>query len=306
MRDAFVDTLCELAQEDENIYLITGDLGYNVLDKFWNQYPERFLNVGICEQNMASIAAGLAVEGDKSVFIYSIGNFPTLRCLEQIRNDIAYHHANVKIVSVGAGFAYGPMGMSHHATEDVAVLRSIPGVKVFTPADPFEARIATQIANKLSGPVYLRLGKGHEPNLERIDTDIQYGKMSLLKEGEDTAILAMGAIAGVALEAAKCSKEKIAVYSVPFIKPFDTERVKALALKYKVLYTLEEHNRIGGLGSAVSEAVADYGLGIKVVRLGLDETFTGIVGDQNYLRKAYRINAESILDYIRENQNGQL
>ena len=123
MRDAFVDTLCELAQEDENIYLITGDLGYNVLDKFWNQYPERFLNAGICEQNMASIAAGLAVEGDKSVFIYSIGNFPTLRCLEQIRNDIAYHHANVKIVSVGAGFAYGPMGMSHHATEDVAVLR---------------------------------------------------------------------------------------------------------------------------------------------------------------------------------------
>ena len=281
MRDAFVDTLCELAQEDENIYLITGDLGYNVLDKFWNQYPERFLNVGICEQNMASIAAGLAVEGDKSVFIYSIGNFPTLRCLEQIRNDIAYHHANVKIVSVGA-------------------------VEVFTPADPFEARIATQIANKLSGPVYLRLGKGHEPNLERIDTDIQYGKMSLLKEGEDAAILAMGAIAGVALEAAKRSKEKIAVYSVPFIKPFDTDRVKALALKYKVLYTLEEHNRIGGLGSAVSEAVTDYGLGIKVVRLGLDETFTGIVGDQNYLRKAYRINAESILDYIRENQNGQL
>ena len=158
MRDIFVKTLIDLAKKDRNIELVTGDLGFGVLKPFWEQCPDQFTNAGIAEQNMASIAAGMAQEG-KIVFVYSIGNFPTLRCLEQIRNDCAYHVANVKIVCVGGGFAYGSLGMSHHATEDLAVMRALPNMVVMAPGDLIEAREATRAIAKQSGTCYLRLGR---------------------------------------------------------------------------------------------------------------------------------------------------
>lgn len=159
MRDSFVRTLLTLAQGDPNIELLTGDLGFGVLRPFWEALPDQFLNVGIAEQNMISMAAGMALEG-KTVFVYSIGNFPTMRCLEQIRNDCAYPGANVKIVCVGAGFAYGALGMSHHATEDLAVMRALPGVTVFSPADRTEAEAVARAAVKTPGTCYIRLGRG--------------------------------------------------------------------------------------------------------------------------------------------------
>ena len=148
MRTAFIDTLCQLAAEDERIWLLTGDLGYSVLERFATRFPERYVNVGVAEQNMVGVAAGLARCG-KMPWVYSIANFPTFRCLEQIRNDVCYHNGNVKVVAVGAGFAYGPHGYTHHGLEDVAILRALPNMTVVAPADPVETRLATiAIANR--------------------------------------------------------------------------------------------------------------------------------------------------------------
>ena len=170
MRDTFVRTLIELAKEDKNIELVTGDLGFGVLKPYWEAVPEQFTNAGIAEQNMTTLAAGMALTG-KTVFTYSIGNFPTLRCLEQIRNDCAYHNANVKVVCVGGGFVYGSLGMSHHATEDIAILRALPDVVVLAPGDLLEAEEATKAMAKYNGTCYLRLGRGGE---KKIHQKIQY------------------------------------------------------------------------------------------------------------------------------------
>lgn len=169
MRNTFVNTLVELAKKDRDIELVTGDLGFGVLKPFWEQLPDQFVNAGIAEQNMTTVAAGMALEG-KTVFTYSIGNFPTLRCLEQIRNDCAYHGANVKIVCVGGGFVYGALGMSHQATEDIAVMRALPGVAVLCPGDLVEAAEATKAIAAYPGTCYMRLGRGGERRIhDRID-----------------------------------------------------------------------------------------------------------------------------------------
>ena len=164
MRDAFVRALMREAAADPRLTLITGDLGFGVLKPFWETYPDQFVNAGIAEQGMTGLAAGLARTG-RTVLTYSIGNFPTLRCIEQIRNDCAYHDANVKIVCVGGGFVYGSLGMSHHATEDMAVLRALPGVTVFTPGDPAEVEAVVPVMLRTPGTCYLRLGRGGEPML---------------------------------------------------------------------------------------------------------------------------------------------
>ena len=192
MRDAFVRTLVELAKKNKNIELVTGDLGFGVLKPFWEQCPNQFTNAGIAEQNMTSMAAGMALTG-KIVFTYSIGNFPTLRCLEQIRNDCAYHHANVKIVCVGGGFLMD-LGMSHQATEDIAILRALPDVAVFAPGDLVEAEEITKAIVDYPGTCYLRLGRGGEKRIhDRID-NFKIGKAIRIKGGKDIAIFSTGAI----------------------------------------------------------------------------------------------------------------
>ena len=159
MRDAFTRALMREAAKDDRLMLVTGDLGFGVLKPFWETYPEQFVNAGIAEQSMTGLAAGLAKTG-RTVLTYSIGNFPTLRCLEQIRNDCAYHSLNVKVVCVGGGFVYGSLGMSHHATEDMAIMRALPGVTVFTPGDPAEVEAIVPVMLKTPGTCYLRLGRG--------------------------------------------------------------------------------------------------------------------------------------------------
>ncbi len=161
MRPAFVAALCQLASEDERIWLLCGDLGYGALEPFRDTFPGRYINAGVAEQNMTGMAAGLALSG-KVAFTYSIANFPTLRALEQIRNDVCYHDCNVKIVSVGAGFSYGAQGYTHHGVEDIAIMRALPEKVVVSPGDPVEARLATRAVAALPGPCYLRLGKSGE------------------------------------------------------------------------------------------------------------------------------------------------
>ena len=200
MRNAFVKTLIELAKDNRNIELITGDLGFGVLKPYYEQCPNQFTNAGIAEQNMTTVAAGMALEG-KNVFTYSIGNFPTLRCVEQIRNDCAYHKANVKIVCVGGGFVYGSLGMSHHATEDIAVMRALPGVVAMAPADSIEAEVCTRALVEFEGTAYLRLGRGGEKRIHDRIENYQIGKALKVREGEKIALFSTGGIAEEVLDA---------------------------------------------------------------------------------------------------------
>ena len=193
MRDTFVRTLIKLAKADKNIELITGDLGFGVLKPYWEQVPDQFTNAGIAEQNMTTVAAGMALEG-KNVFTYSIGNFPTLRCLEQIRNDCAYHKANVKVVCIGGGFVYGSLGMSHQATEDFAVLRAMPDVVVMAPGDLVEAEECTKALAAYQGTAYLRLGRGGEPRIHDKIENFRIGAAIQVAEGKRIALFSAGAI----------------------------------------------------------------------------------------------------------------
>ncbi len=296
MKKAFVSHLCAYAQAHEDLYLMCGDLGYGVLNPFREQFGERFINAGICEQNMTSVAAGMAL-GGKNVFTYSIANFPTLRPLEQIRNDVAHHDANVTIVAVGGGFSYGPLGMSHHATEDLAILRALPNMTVFTPCDPEEAGAATDLAAKTPHPCYLRLGRGGEPSIPHIRKDYRLGGASVLREGKDLAILCAGAIASEALAAAEqlsAAGIDCDVRSFFTIKPMNEAAVLEAAKRYPLLVTVEEGNVTGGFGSAVTEICAAAGAQTRVVRMGLQDEYTNVIGSQAYLRDTYGLSAAKL------------
>ena len=193
MRTAFFKSLLEMAEQDDRVFLTVGDLGFSVVEPFVSRFPHRYLNTGIAEQNMTGIAAGLALSG-KVVFTYSIANFTTLRCLEQIRNDAAYHDANVKVVSVGGGFSYGAMGVSHHATEDLAIMRSLPSVTVVAPGDLWETAEATSALIAHPGTCYLRLDKTMTTNTARPGETFVLGKARRLREGNDITIITTGGI----------------------------------------------------------------------------------------------------------------
>ena len=304
MRDTFVKTLLEIAKKDKNVYIITGDLGFGVLKPFWEELPDQIINAGIAEQNMTSIAAGLALQG-KIVYTYSIGNFPTLRCIEQIRNDCAYHDANVKIVCVGGGFVYGSLGMSHHATEDIAMMRALPDVTVMAPGDLVEAACATKAIYETSGTCYLRLGRGGEKQIhEKID-NFEVGKAIKIKDGNKVAVFSTGAIFDEVDEACKILENDGVtpeVFTFPTVKPIDKETILECAKNFDTIITVEEHNLSGGFGSAVAEVLADETTNhAKLVRIGLDDRYSCIVGSQKYLRQQYCIDAETIIEKVKEN-----
>lgn len=303
MRDTFVRTLIELAKNDKKIELITGDLGFGVLKPFWEQVPDQFTNAGIAEQNMTTVAAGMALEG-KTVFTYSIGNFPTLRCLEQIRNDCAYHNANVKIVCVGGGFVYGSLGMSHQATEDLAILRALPDVVVMAPADLVEAEEATKAIAVYPGTCYLRLGRGGEKRIHDKIENFQIGKAIKVKDGEQAAIFSTGAIFEEVQDAYDILKEKgyaPAVYTFPTVKPIDKEVIRQCAKDFDLIVTCEEHNIVGGFGGAVAEVIAEMrGSRAGLLRIGLDDMYATRVGNQKYLRDQYGMSAPKIAARIEE------
>ena len=260
MRTSFVNQLLEEARRNEKIFLLVGDLGYHVVEPFAQEFPDRFLNVGIAEQNMAGIAAGLAMTG-YNVYIYSIGNFPTLRCLEQIRNDIAYHKANVKVVSVGAGYAYGSLGATHQATEEIGAIRVIPNMVVATPGDPIEARTIAKLSSNYEGPMYIRLGKAGEKIVHKEDRIIlKIGDICPihLLDGNKTAVLACGNILDAAFHQIEEESLPYNLYSVPFVKPIDVEQLKSIVEKHpNGLITIEEHQKSCGMGSALVEILND-------------------------------------------------
>ena len=304
MRDTFVKTLLDIAKKDKNVYIVTGDLGFGVLKPFWDQLPDQIINAGIAEQNMTSIAAGLAMQG-KVVYTYSIGNFPTLRCIEQIRNDCAYHSANVKVVCVGGGFVYGSLGMSHHATEDLAIMRALPDVTVVAPGDLVEAAEATKAIYTTPGTCYLRLGRGGEKQIHEKLDGFQIGKAIKIKDGKNVAVFSTGAIFDEVDEACRLLESEgitPTVYTFPTVKPIDKDTILECAKSHKAIVTVEEHNLSGGFGSAVAEVLAEADFACaRLVRVALDDRYSCIVGSQKYLRKQYGIDAQAVIAKVKEN-----
>lgn len=296
MRDSFICSVLELAKADRNIELVTGDLGFGVLKPFWEAVPDQFINAGIAEQNMTSMAAGMALEG-KTVFTYSIGNFPTLRCLEQIRNDCAYHGANVKIICVGGGFVYGSLGMSHHATEDLAVMRALPNVAVFAPADRVEAAAVAKAVAEYPGTCYIRLGRGGEPIVRESIGYFRIGQALPVQEGTRVAIFSTGDIYEEVAAARELLEQKgitPTVYTFPTVKPLDVRTVAACAKSHELIVTCEEHNVVGGLGTAVAEVLAEAPSQARLLRVGISDSYCTTVGAQPHLREKYGLTGEQI------------
>lgn len=297
MRDAFIAELTSLAENDPEIMLLTGDLGFGVLTDFSEKFPNQFINIGVAEQNMSGIAAGLALEGHK-VYTYSIANFTTLRCLEQIRNDICYHDANVTLVAVGAGFSYGQLGVSHFATEDLAILRALPNMTVVAPSDPWEARILTRQMAAISGPKYLRIDKG-AAGAPEVHEDVTLGQGRILSDGEDVTIVGIGAILSEALAAAdELERQGVStrVIGVNSLKPFDHSIIFEACKETKGIITIEEHVEIGGLAGAISEACLSANIHPGFFhRVALRDEYPTIVGDQKFLRETYGLNSKDIV-----------
>lgn len=304
MRAAFVARLIELAANDPRVFLITGDLGFGVLTPFWERFPQQFLNVGVAEQNMTGLATGMALEG-RTVFTYSIANFPTLRCLEQIRNDVCYHDANVKIVAVGGGFSYGALGISHHATEDLSILRSLPGMTVVAPGDAWEAGEATAVVASRPGPCYLRLDRAGRAASRCAGKTFRIGEATVVRQGADITLIACGGILEEVLSAAEMLAAQhgvqCRVVSMHTIKPIDKEAIVVACETTGGIVTVEEHTLLGGLGSAVAEVCMDLGLRPGAfARMGLAGEFSSVVGSQPFLRRRYGLVASDICVRVRE------
>ncbi len=302
MRDRFLQTLCQLAEKDPRIMLITGDLGFAVLDEYRRRFPRQFINAGVAEQNMTLVATGMALEG-RTVFTYSIGNFPTLRCLEMIRNDAAYHGANVKVVSIGGGFSYGQLGISHHATEDLAIMRSLPDVTCVAPTSLWEVAEATKAITETPGTCFFRLDKDRGPDGATAEPFV-LGRPRLLRLGTDIAFFTTGGILSEVSKAADALEQaglSASVYSVHTLKPLEPSRFVEASRRHRVIVTVEEHTIHGGLGGLLLETLADAGVfPAKFLRIGLNGCFSSIVGSQAFLRTTYGMDAASIARRTRE------
>ncbi len=301
MRKMFIKSLVSEAHLNPDIWLLCGDLGYSVLEEFSDTFPDRFLNVGVAEQNMVGVATGLALSG-KVVFVYSIGNFATFRCLEQIRNDACYHKANVKIVAVGGGLGYGAQGYTHHAIEDIAVMRALPGIRILAPGDPIETEFATRAISKLWGPAYMRLGKAGEPNLHSEKVKLEVGKCVRLLDGNDATIISTGNMLEISLDVCKDLNNQghsIGLCSMHTLKPTDENFLNEESRRVKHIFTVEEHSQIGGLADICSTEIAQLdplkGRIAALTAFNIKENFLdGPPGSQNYLRQRAGLDAETL------------
>ena len=304
MRKVFINTLIEVAEKDKRIFLLTGDLGFSVLEPFRENFPDRFFNMGVAEQNMIGVAAGLALSG-KIVFCYSIVPFVTMRCFEQIRNDLCFQNLNVRLVGVGGGIEYGPAGFSHYAREDIAIMRSLTNMTVVVPANDAEVKSAIQESIKYPGPIYIRLGKDVPLNLNF--KKFRIGKATVLKRGKDIAIISGGSILSLAREIVESLEQhnlSCSLINMPTVKPIDVNLLIDLIRRQKAIFVIEDHNIIGGLGSAVAEVVAEAKNKIIFKRFGLPDYYHKFIGRANFLLKRYGLSAEDITKKILQSLKG--
>jgi len=303
VRRGFIETVMELAAEREDICLVTADTGFTILEKFRDAHPQRYLNVGIAEAAMIGVAAGLALAG-KQAFCYTIVPFVTMRCFEQIRVDLCYQNLPVKLVGVGQGLTYGTAGATHHAIEDIALMRALPNMTVICPGGPRETAAAVKASLDLEGPCYIRIGKSGEPPVHpEGDFDFKLGRGCILRPGSGPALLATSNMVEPALRAADslaAAGYDPVVVSMHTIKPLDRALLADLAKRCSLLVTLEEHSLIGGLGSAVAEAVADDQLPVRLLRFGIPDCYAPVAGSQAYLRNIFGLSVEQLSRRIQE------
>ena len=300
MRDSFITELKKQAENNEKIILITADLGFKIFDAFKQDLPNQFINVGVAEQNMTEVASGLALEGFK-VFTYSIGNFSTLRCLEQIRNDICYHELDITVVSSGAGFSYGQLGISHFATEDLAIMSALPNMSVFVPADAWESTLITKYLIKTKGPKYLRIDKSEGGSASKKDIRFEDGFREICK-GQRIIIISIGGILEEAIKTKETLKKEnyeISILSVFKMKDLNEKKLISIIRNFDHIITLEEHTLIGGLFSKISEiCINNKFMPKSIIRFGIPDAFPKVVGSQSYLRNYYGIDSKSLTQEI--------
>ena len=303
MRDAFAREMTALDAHRTDLTLLSGDIGNRMFDRYKDIAPERFFNCGIAEANMMSIAAGMALSGMRPV-VYTITPFTTTRCLEQIRVGVAYHQAPVVIVGTGSGLSYSELGPTHHSLEDMAVLRTLPGMNVVAPADSNELIAQLREALDSPRPTYMRIGKKGEPPLHSEGSKLGIGKANILREGTDLLVVGVGPILGEALNAAEAVNEEgisVAVASLGGVKPLDSSFLEEMAMRFSRWISLEEHGITGGLGSALLEwNVGRNGSNININRLGVPDIFIHELGNQSYTRKKLGLDAEGLAHSFRK------
>jgi transketolase len=296
MRNAFADELTQLAQHDQRLILLSGDIGNKLFDKFRDIDDSRFYNCGIAEANMMGVAAGMALSGLRP-FLYTITPFATTRCFEQIRIDVCYHKAPVVIVGTGSGLSYAELGPTHHSLEDIAILRTLPGMCVLAPCDSTELRLALRAALENTSPTYIRIGKKGEADIYSTPPKFKIGEVIIVRPGNDVALLCAGNMMSETLKAADVLAAKgisAEVVSFHTVKPLDESYLQSASSRFKLLVTVEEHSRIGGFGSAVSEWRALTNYAIRQISFGTNDEFMHEVGSQSYARKKYGLTAENI------------
>lgn len=301
MRNAFADEMTRMARENDKLVLLSGDIGNKLFDKFKSVDEARFLNCGIGEANMMGVAAGMALSGLRPV-VYTITPFTTTRCFEQIRVDACYHKAPVVIVGTGAGLSYAELGPTHHSLEDMAILRTLPGMRVMAPCDPAELRLALRAAVNEDGPVYIRIGKKGEPAIHSPMPDFKIGKAIVVREGTDVALLSTGTIMPEVLKAADILQEQgisAEVVSFHTIKPLDAAYLAAASKRVKLLATIEEHGLIGGFGSAVAEWRAAANAATPLLCFGTPDEFMHEVGSQEYARAKFGLTPDNFAARVR-------
>lgn len=301
MRNVFINSLEKQCRDRSDVWFLTGDLGFSVLEGIKETLGERFINMGVAEQNMVGVATGLALSG-KTVFVYSITNFATFRCYEQIRNDICYHNANVKLISVGAGLAYGSHGYTHHGIEDMAALRPLPNLEILVPADHNESRLMVPYLFQNKGPAYVRLEQAISPELHTDLETLNPPKAIRIKNGTDVLLAVIGSNLHEALNASRLLGERgidAAVWSYPWLKPFDEDSIRQAARKYNLIVTIEESTIYGAFGSQVAEILADTSnCSSRMIRLGVDKPFFGGAMSRQGAKELFNLTAESITDKV--------
>lgn len=302
MRFAVVQTIYQEALKNKNIYFLTGDLGHVYEKEFKSIIPHQYLNMGLSEQNMIGVAAGLALSGMK-VFVYSITPFVTMRCFEQVKNDLCYQNLDVTLIGIGGGLIYGPYGNTHCSIEDIAVMRVLPKMKIVCPANPLDAEILTKQLLNIKGPTYIRIGRGKEPMPEK-KFPIKFGLGFVLKSGKDITIVSTGTILTEAEKAAQILEEKgisVEIIHMHTVKPLDTTLIKDRIIKRKAIFTVEEHSIIGGLGDAVAELISEERKRKPIFkRFGVNDVYLSEIGSQAYLRSRHGISGQKIASKILE------
>ena len=301
MRKAFIQSLIKVASADKRVMLLTADLGYLVIEEFIENFPDRYLNVGVAEQNMVGVATGLA-EAGFIPYVYSITPFATLRPLEFIRNGPIYHNLPVRIVGVGQGVEYGLNGLSHYALEDIGVLRTQPNLTIIAPADNAQTQRAIELTHNLPGPIYFRLSKDNI-EIPELEGKFEIGQLQQVGDGADVLLISSGAITKEAIKAAQILAEvgfSTTILVIASVSPAPEKKLIEVLSRFKHVFTLESHYKTGGIGSMIAEIVAENCLSIKLTRFCFDSILNDTVGSEASIRALHNLSAERVAQRIQE------